>query len=83
MVGIVKGSTIQTVNAIRDIGAGLKTLIGSLKLKQPEKNEKPYKSKSLQSFFSSSAGFFVYDGANWLYHNVMIWLFTIATLGLY
>lgn len=28
MLGIVKGSTIQTVNAIRDIGAGLKTLIG-------------------------------------------------------
>ncbi len=28
MLGIVKGSTIQTVNAFRDIGAGLKTLIG-------------------------------------------------------
>ena len=28
MRGIVKGSTIQTVNAIRDIGAGLKTLVG-------------------------------------------------------
>ena len=28
MLGIVKGSTIQTVNAIRDIGAGLKTLVG-------------------------------------------------------
>ena len=28
MLGLVKGSTIQTVNAIRDIGAGLKTLIG-------------------------------------------------------
>jgi len=27
-LGLVKGSTIQTVNAIRDIGAGLKTLIG-------------------------------------------------------
>ncbi|MBR5731474.1 MAG: YbjQ family protein [Firmicutes bacterium] len=27
-LGIVKGSTIQTVNAIRDIGAGLKTLVG-------------------------------------------------------
>ena len=25
---LVKGSTIQTVNAIRDIGAGLKTLVG-------------------------------------------------------
>ena len=28
MLGIVKGSTIQTVNAIRDIGAGLKTMVG-------------------------------------------------------
>lgn len=27
-LGLVKGSTIQTVNAIRDIGSGLKTLIG-------------------------------------------------------
>ena len=28
MVGLVKGSTIQTVNALRDIGAGLKNLVG-------------------------------------------------------
>ena len=28
MLGIVKGSTIQTVNAFKDIGAGLKTLVG-------------------------------------------------------
>ena len=28
MLGIAKGSTIQTVNAVRDIGAGLKTLVG-------------------------------------------------------
>ncbi len=28
MLGLVQGSTIQTVNAVRDIGAGLKTLIG-------------------------------------------------------
>lgn len=28
MLGIVKGSTIQTVNAIKDIGSGLKTLVG-------------------------------------------------------
>ena len=27
-LGLVKGSTMQTVNAVRDIGAGLKTLIG-------------------------------------------------------
>ena len=27
-IGLVKGSTIQTVNAFRDIGAGLKTLVG-------------------------------------------------------
>lgn len=27
-LGLGKGSTIQTVNAFRDIGAGLKTLIG-------------------------------------------------------
>ena len=28
MLGMAKGSTIQTVNAVRDIGAGLKTLVG-------------------------------------------------------
>ena len=28
MLGMVKGSTIQTVNAFKDIGAGFKTLIG-------------------------------------------------------
>ena len=28
ILGLVKGSTIQTVNAVRDIGAGLKTLVG-------------------------------------------------------
>ena len=28
VIGLVKGSTIQTVNAVKDIGAGLKTLIG-------------------------------------------------------
>ena len=27
-LGVVKGSTIQTVNAFRDIGSGLKTLVG-------------------------------------------------------
>ena len=27
MLGLVKGSTIQTVNMVRDIGAGLKTLV--------------------------------------------------------
>ena len=28
MLGLVTGSTVQTVNAIRDIGAGLKNLVG-------------------------------------------------------
>ncbi|MBR2672199.1 MAG: YbjQ family protein [Oscillospiraceae bacterium] len=28
MIGLVKGSTIQTVNMIRDIGSGFKTLVG-------------------------------------------------------
>ena len=28
VIGLVKGSTIQTVNAVRDIGAGLKNLVG-------------------------------------------------------
>ena len=28
MLGLVKGSSIQTVNAFRDIGAGFKTLVG-------------------------------------------------------
>ena len=27
-IGLVRGSTVQTVNAIRDFGAGLKTLVG-------------------------------------------------------
>ncbi len=28
VLGMVQGSTVQTVNAIRDIGAGLKNLVG-------------------------------------------------------
>lgn len=28
MLGIVRGSTIQTVNAFKDIGSGLKTIVG-------------------------------------------------------
>lgn len=28
VIGMAKGSTVQTVNAIRDIGAGFKTLVG-------------------------------------------------------
>jgi len=36
MLGLVKGSTIQTVNAIRDIGAGLKTLVGGELVKYNE-----------------------------------------------
>ena len=28
MLGLVKGSTVQTVNMVRDLGAGLKTLVG-------------------------------------------------------
>ena len=28
MIGLVKGSTIQTVNVLRDLGSGLKTLVG-------------------------------------------------------
>ena len=28
VLGLVKGSTVQTVNAFRDIGAGFKTLVG-------------------------------------------------------
>ena len=28
ILGLVEGNTVQTVNAIRDIGAGLKTLVG-------------------------------------------------------
>ena len=36
MLGLVKGSTIQTVNAVRDIGAGLKTLVGGEVVKYNE-----------------------------------------------
>ncbi len=28
ILGLVKGSTIQTVNVVKDIGSGLKTLVG-------------------------------------------------------
>lgn len=35
-LGIVKGSTVQTVNAIRDIGAGLKGLVGGELVKYNE-----------------------------------------------
>ena len=43
MLGIVKGSTIQTVNAFRDIGAGLKTLIGGELTKYNEMMDKARK----------------------------------------
>ena len=36
-LGLVKGSTVQTVNAIRDIGAGLKGLVGGELTKYNEK----------------------------------------------
>ena len=39
-LGIVKGSTIQTVNALRDIGAGLKTLVGGELTKYNEMMDK-------------------------------------------
>ena len=39
-LGLVKGSTIQTVNAIRDIGAGLKTLVGGELTKYNEMMDK-------------------------------------------
>ena len=40
MLGLVKASTIQTVNAFRDIGAGLKTLIGGELTKYNEMMDK-------------------------------------------
>ena len=40
MLGLVKGSTIQTVNALRDIGAGLKTLVGGELTKYNEMMDK-------------------------------------------
>ena len=42
-LGIVKGSTIQTVNALRDIGAGLKTLVGGELTKYNEMMDKARK----------------------------------------
>ena len=39
-LGVVKGSTIQTVNALRDIGAGLKTLVGGELTKYNEMMDK-------------------------------------------
>ena len=39
-LGLVKGSTIQTVNALRDIGSGLKTLIGGELTKYNEMMDK-------------------------------------------
>ena len=39
-LGLVKGSTIQTVNAFRDISAGLKTLIGGELTKYNEMMDK-------------------------------------------
>ena len=46
MLGLVKGSTIQTVNAFRDIGAGLKTLVGGELTKY---NEMMNKARALAS----------------------------------
>ena len=40
MLGLVKGSTIQTVNALRDISAGLKTLVGGELTKYNEMMDK-------------------------------------------
>ena len=40
MLSLVKGSTIQTVNALRDIGAGLKTLVGGELTKYNEMMDK-------------------------------------------
>ena len=40
MLGLVKGSTIQTVNAVRDIGASLKTLVGGELTKYNEMMDK-------------------------------------------
>ena len=42
-LGLVKGSTIQTVNAFKDIGAGLKTLIGGELTKYNEMMDKARK----------------------------------------
>ena len=39
-LGIVRGSTIQTVNAFRDIGAGFKTLVGGELTKYNEMMDK-------------------------------------------
>ena len=39
-LGLVRGSTIQTVNAVRDIGAGLITLIGGELTKYNEMMDK-------------------------------------------
>ena len=39
-LGVVKGNTIQTVNALRDIGAGLKTLVGGELTKYNEMMDK-------------------------------------------
>ena len=36
MLGLVKGSTIQTVNLLRDLGSGLKTLVGGELVKYNE-----------------------------------------------
>ena len=35
-LGLVRGSTVQTVNALRDIGAGFKTLVGGELVKYNE-----------------------------------------------
>ena len=40
MLGLVKGSTIQTVNMIRDIGSGFKTLVGGELTKYNEMMDK-------------------------------------------
>ena len=40
MLGLVKGSTIQTVNLFRDLGSGLKTLVGGELVKYNEMMDK-------------------------------------------
>ena len=43
MLGMVKGSTIQTVNAVKDIGSAFKTLVGGELVKYNEMMDKARK----------------------------------------
>jgi len=56
VIGMVKGSTVQTVNAFRDIGASFKTLVGGELVKYNEMIAKA-RDLAVQRMMNEAAGY--------------------------